>query len=81
MLIPMIYTPVFYTISEQTQGDQLREHKALGHPFYSIWRAIGIGIIFLVGTIVTIGTIVLITHYFISTQFRFQVMVFQNLRL
>lgn len=48
VLIPAIYTAIIYVIVEKNQGQRLKEHKESGGLFYSIWKAIGIGAIFMV---------------------------------
>lgn len=39
---------VIRTIVEQQVGETLREHKANGRAFYSIWRAVAVGLVSLV---------------------------------
>ncbi|PTX63506.1 hypothetical protein C8N46_101106 [Kordia periserrulae] len=48
--IPNIVLPVVYTVAitiwvEQTFGTILKKHEELKYSFYSVWRAIGIGIV------------------------------------
>ncbi|PKP20208.1 MAG: hypothetical protein CVU06_10755 [Bacteroidetes bacterium HGW-Bacteroidetes-22] len=47
VLIPAIYTGIIYSIVEKIQGQWLREHKESGGKFYSVWKATGIGAIFM----------------------------------
>ena len=42
-LIPAIYTAIIYFTIEKYQGQELKHHKENDRPFYSIWKAIGIG--------------------------------------
>lgn len=42
-LIPLIYTGIIYMIIEKYQGTELKEHKENNRPFYSAWKATGIG--------------------------------------
>lgn len=53
-LIPLVYTGIIYLIIEKYQGSELKEHKEKNRPFYSAWKATGIGAIcmlFLLGSI------------------------------
>lgn len=54
-LIPLIYTGIILGILEWKQGDILKLHKKNGNPFFSGWRAAGIGLISLV--IILIGVL------------------------
>lgn len=42
-VIPLIYTGIIYLIIEKYQGIELKEHKENNRPFYSAWKATGIG--------------------------------------
>jgi hypothetical protein len=42
-LIPFVYTGIIYLIIEKYQGAILKSHKENKRPFYSAWRATGIG--------------------------------------
>lgn len=42
-VIPLIYTGIIYLIIEKYQGRELKEHKENNRPFYSAWKATGIG--------------------------------------
>lgn len=42
-VIPLIYTGIIYLIIEKYQGSDLKEHKENNQPFYSSWKATGIG--------------------------------------
>ena len=44
-LIPIAYTAIIYGIVEWKQGDALKLHQENDAPFYSGWRAAGIGLI------------------------------------
>jgi hypothetical protein len=44
-IIPLIYTGIVYLISDKYQGVALKEHKHNNRPFYSAWKAAGIGAI------------------------------------
>lgn len=44
-VIPLVYTAIIYLIIEKTQGVEIKEHKSNNHPFYSAWKAVGIGAI------------------------------------
>lgn len=52
-LIPLIYTGIAWGLVEWKQGDILKSHKENGSPFYSGWRAAGVGFISLI--IITVG--------------------------
>ncbi len=52
-LIPLIYTGIIWGIVEWKQGEILKSHKENGNPFFSGWRAAGIGFISLI--IMSIG--------------------------
>jgi len=43
VLIPTVYAAIIYFIVEKYQGQDLTEHKESNSPFYSGWRAAGIG--------------------------------------
>jgi len=42
-VIPLVYTGIIYLILEKFQGSELKEHKENNRPFYSAWKATGIG--------------------------------------
>lgn len=42
-LIPLVYTGIAYFVIERYQGAELETHKINNQPFYSAWRATGIG--------------------------------------
>jgi len=44
-IIPMIYTGIVYLIIEKIQGKELEAHKQNNGLFYSIWNALGIGLV------------------------------------
>jgi hypothetical protein len=44
MVIPSIYTLIIYYVIEIYQGAALKEHKSNNRPFYSAWKAVGVGI-------------------------------------
>ena len=44
-VIPLIYTLIILGIVERKQGEILKKHKEYGNPFYSGWRAAGIGFV------------------------------------
>lgn len=44
-LIPGIYTLIFYFLVDHYQGEALKQYKAEEKPFYSGWRAAGIGLL------------------------------------
>ena len=44
-IIPLIYTSFIYGFVEWKQGDILKAHKKNNNPFFSGWRAAGIGLI------------------------------------
>lgn len=45
VLIPAIYTLIVYFIVEKKQGEQLKAHKETEGAFYSVWKAMGIGLV------------------------------------
>lgn len=53
-LIPAVYTTAIYFIVEKIQGVEIKQHKNEGNNFYSLWRAVGIGSVCLVGIIAVI---------------------------
>ena len=59
-LIPIAYTAIILGIVEWKQGDDLKRHKENDAPFYSGWRAAGIGLISLVILFLGIFTYILI---------------------
>jgi len=44
-VIPIAYIIVIHMIVEKTQGEALRQHEAEKKPFYSAWRAAGVGVV------------------------------------
>ncbi|PNQ73084.1 hypothetical protein C1T31_08830 [Hanstruepera neustonica] len=50
VIIPSLYTVIGLGIVEWQMGDLLKNHKAANKPFYSGWRAAGIGLISLIIT-------------------------------
>lgn len=48
MVIPAIYTGIIYLIVEKIHGKLLNNHDENNYPFYSGWRAAGIGVISLI---------------------------------
>lgn len=42
-VIPLVYTGIIYLVIEKYQGKDLKEHKKNNGPFYSAWKASGIG--------------------------------------
>lgn len=44
-VVPTIYTGIVYVILKATQGEMLDEHEANKLPFYSSWRAAGLGLV------------------------------------
>lgn len=64
-LIPFVYTGIIYLIIEKYQGNELKEHKQNKMPFYSAWKATGIGavcMLILLGGI--LGTVFLLPDDF-----------------
>lgn len=61
-LIPIIYTGIIWGIVEWKQGDILKAHKKNNNPFFSGWRAAGVGLISLL--IIGIG---IFGYVFLST--------------
>jgi hypothetical protein len=59
-LIPFIYTGIIYLIIEKYQGLALDEHKTNDKPFYSAWKATGIGMLCGVILLIVIGGYVLL---------------------
>jgi len=53
-LIPAIYTGVVSLIADKYQGQKLAEHKENNGAFFSVWRGLGIGLIFTI-IIVLVG--------------------------
>ena len=47
-IIPLIYTGLVYIILEKYQGKILNLHKELNNKFYSIWKAVFIGVLSLI---------------------------------
>lgn len=45
ILIPLVYTAIVYFLIERFQGKALSAHKEMKHPFYSVWRAVGVGLL------------------------------------
>jgi len=59
-LIPLVYTGIIYFVIEKFQGADLKEHKEKNRPFYSAWKATGIGaacMVLIFGSIVAIAFI------------------------
>jgi hypothetical protein len=48
-LIPAIYTGIVFLFVERIQGPKLKEHKESNGPFFSKWRAAGIGSLYMLG--------------------------------
>ncbi|WP_405572055.1 hypothetical protein [Winogradskyella sp. Asnod2-B02-A] len=48
MIIPAIYTGIIYLIVDKIHGTILNNHDLNNYPFYSGWRAAGIGVISLI---------------------------------
>src|SRR5690606_6597282 len=46
--LPFIYTGIIYLIIEKYQGIALKEHKEHNKPFYSAWKATGVGAVCMV---------------------------------
>jgi hypothetical protein len=44
-VFPAIYTLIIYLVVEKLQGNVLKTHKANNGPFYSAWKATGIGFV------------------------------------
>ena len=55
-LIPAIYTGIIFLIVERLQGTKIKEHNENNLPFFSKWRAAGIGAIYLSGLLAVIFT-------------------------
>lgn len=53
-LIPLFYTGIIYLAIDEYQGTAIDEHKENNKPFYSVWRAAGIGVI---GALIIVGGI------------------------
>lgn len=62
-LIPAIYTFIIYLIVRHMQGEQLKQHKEEGLPFYTAWRATGVG---LICTVLIMGAIIAYEQYELS---------------
>lgn len=45
IIIPLFYTIIINLVVDKYQGSNLKEHKQKNRPFYSVWKATGIGII------------------------------------
>lgn len=45
LVIPLIYSGIIYLIIEKYQGTELKQHKENNLPFYSAWKATGIGFV------------------------------------
>ncbi len=60
-LIPLIYTGIILGIVEWKQGDVLKLHKENGNPFFSGWRAAGIGLISLIIILIVVFATVFFT--------------------
>ncbi len=69
MLLPMVYTLAIYFIVDNTQGGRIKEHKVAGGPFYSMWKAAGIGGISLVVLALLIGFTAFIASDFSTPHF------------
>lgn len=48
ILLPLIYTLIINLLVIKFQGRRLNKHKVSGGEFYSRWRALGIGLIFMI---------------------------------
>lgn len=48
IIIPAIYTAIVYFLIQKYQGENLEKHAKNDNPFFSAWRAIGIGLVSLV---------------------------------
>jgi len=45
VVIPLIYTGIIYLIIEKYQGVAIKEHTTNHRPFYSAWKAVGVGVV------------------------------------
>ena len=59
-IIPLICLGIASLIAERLQGERIQQHILDGGKIYSVWRALGIGMICLVITVVLIIMILLI---------------------
>jgi len=62
-LIPTIYTLIIFLIIRHVQGEQLKQHKEEGLPFYSAWRATSVG---LICTVLILGAFIAYDQYELS---------------
>ncbi|WP_188360740.1 hypothetical protein [Flavobacterium orientale] len=53
-LIPLLYTGIILGIVEWKQGDMLKAHKENNNPFFSGWRAAGVGFVSLLVLVIGI---------------------------
>ncbi len=53
-IIPAIYTGIVFLVVERIQGPKLKEHKESNGPFFSKWRAAGIGSLYMLGLLAAI---------------------------
>lgn len=60
-VIPALYTGLAYLIIERMQGQALRDHSENNGRFYSIWRAVGIGVINMLVLLAVIVSLVFLT--------------------
>lgn len=61
-LFPMIYTGIIYFIVHRLHGKILDNHKSEGLPFYSNWKAAGIGFV----SLIVIAAVFLVPIYLTS---------------
>ncbi|NDV47295.1 hypothetical protein D0T49_09585 [Paludibacter sp. 221] len=57
-VVPLAYTGIIYLIVEKIQGAQLKRHEINKEPFYSAWRALGVGVVCLLVIMASIFTYV-----------------------
>jgi len=53
-LIPAIYTGIVFLFVKRIQGPKLKDHKESNGPFFSKWRAAGIGSLYMLGLLAVI---------------------------
>ena len=61
-LIPLIYTGITQYLIKKYQGDSIEAHLASGGQPFSIWRAVGVGLVGLVLLVVIIVAIILLMN-------------------
>ena len=71
-VFPVIYLGIASQVTKSTQGSAIQQHLSEGGAVYSVWRALGIGLICLILTIAIISSILFSTdnHFVLGLKFR-----------